>query len=179
MQRFTIEAGDHKQRLFVSRYLLKCPVSLKRMEIVDEPLQTTVCYLREADDFTDFKDFSPLEFLAELQQHIPNVWEQLIHYYGVMSPRTRGKERASAAKLPSAEIPEQEPQPKKPVSRIWAIWIKRVYECDPLICPSCGGQMRVKAFIHDLSEISRFTEHLGFPAWRAPPPIEWGNLVSH
>lgn len=29
----------------------------------------------------------------------------------------------------------------------WAAMIKRVYETDPLVCPRCGGQMRIVAFV--------------------------------
>jgi hypothetical protein len=30
-----------------------------------------------------FELFDPLEFLAELSSHLPNVWEQTTRYYGV------------------------------------------------------------------------------------------------
>ena len=71
----TIEPEDEQHRLFLARYLVKCPVSLKRIQIIEDPLKTTIRYFRTDDDPTDFKDFSPLQFLAEMQQHIPNVWE--------------------------------------------------------------------------------------------------------
>ena len=114
-----IEPEDIEQRLFVARYLLKCPVSLKRMQLIEEPLGTTVRYLREADDGNDFCDFSPLAFLAELQQHIPNTWEQLIHFYGLYSARTRGVQREQQARLSAAdkagdkqESPQEKPKEK-------------------------------------------------------------------
>ena len=31
--------------------------------------------------------------------------------------------------------------------RRWAILIQRVYEVDPLICPKCGGTMKILSFI--------------------------------
>ena len=73
-----LEPENEEHRLFLARYLVKCPISLKRMQIVEEPLKTTVRYFRTDDDPTDFKDFSPLQFFAELQQHIANVREQLV-----------------------------------------------------------------------------------------------------
>jgi hypothetical protein len=33
--------------------------------------------------------------------------------------------------------------------RNWAQLIKRIYEVDPLVCPSCGSEMKVVAFIID------------------------------
>ena len=31
--------------------------------------------------------------------------------------------------------------------RCWAMLIKRVYQADPLLCPNCGGTMKIVAFI--------------------------------
>jgi len=35
---------------------------------------------RKGDDFDETRLFDPLEFLAELSSHIPNVWEQTTRY---------------------------------------------------------------------------------------------------
>ena len=32
-------------------------------------------------------------------------------------------------------------------NRTWAMLIKRVYEIDPMVCPHCGGEMKVISFI--------------------------------
>ena len=45
-------------------------------------------------------------------------------------------------------------------SKGWTEMIRRVYEVDPLICPSCGGQMRIIAFIEDHNAIDRIIRHL-------------------
>jgi hypothetical protein len=57
-------------------------------------------------------------------------------------------------------------------SKGWAEIIKKVYEVDPLICPSCGGQMKIIAFIEDHKVIDRIIRHLKliFVAERPPPP---------
>ena len=57
-------------------------------------------------------------------------------------------------------------------SKGWAEMIRRVYEVDPLICPSCGGQMRIIAFIEDHNAIDGIIRHLKltFAAERPPPP---------
>ena len=151
--RLLLVPKDEEHRLFLGRYLVKCPVSLKRIQIIEDQLKTTIRYFRTEDNPTDFKDFSPLRFLAELQQHIPNVWEQLVRLYGVMSPRTRGVERKKRYKKKKASQQSyfvEQAEQKQPVSRHWAIWIKKVYEFDPLVCPKCGENMKIKAFIHGL-----------------------------
>jgi len=38
--------------------------------------------------------------------------------------------------------------------------IRKVYEADPLCCPSCGGQMRIISFIEDPNIIDRIIVHL-------------------
>ena len=54
----------------------------------------------------------------------------------------------------------------------WAQLIKRIYEVDPLVCPSCGGEMKVIAFIteHDVVDaILRHFEHKQEQWERGPP----------
>jgi len=57
-------------------------------------------------------------------------------------------------------------------SRGWAEMIRKVYEVDPLICPSCGGQMKIIFFIEDHNAIDRIIHHmkLTFYAGRPSPP---------
>jgi hypothetical protein len=38
-------------------------------------------------------------------------------------------------------------------SKGWAEMIRKVYEIDPLVCRSCGGQMRIISFIEDYKVI--------------------------
>ena len=57
-------------------------------------------------------------------------------------------------------------------SRGWAEMIKKVYEVDPLRCPSCGGRMKIISFIEDYKAIDKIIRHLEltFEAERPPPP---------
>jgi hypothetical protein len=57
-------------------------------------------------------------------------------------------------------------------SKGWAEMIRKVYEVNPLICPSCGGRMRIIFFIDDPKTIDRIIRHLEltFEAERPPPP---------
>lgn len=50
--------------------------------------------------------------------------------------------------------------------------IRKLYEVDPLCCSSCGGQMRIIAFIEELKVIDRIIAHpeLTFEDERPPPP---------
>ena len=39
--------------------------------------------------------------------------------------------------------------------------IQRVYEADPLTCPSCGSEMAIVSFIEDEDVIFKILNHLG------------------
>src|SRR3990172_2024180 len=46
-------------------------------------------------------------------------------------------------------------------SRVWRELIKKVWNIDPLLCPKCGGQMRLIALIEDDQVIEEILRHLG------------------
>ena len=49
----------------------------------------------------------------------------------------------------------------KPVpSKGWTAMIRKVYEVDPMVCPKCGGPMKVVAFITDYAAVDRIIDHL-------------------
>jgi hypothetical protein len=52
---------------------------------------------------------------------------------------------------------------------LWAVLIARIYEVFPLLCPLCGGQMRIIAFITDSADIRQILECIG--AETEPPRI--------
>lgn len=57
-------------------------------------------------------------------------------------------------------------------SQFRAEMIIKVYEVDPLVCPQCGGQMKVISFITDYAVVDRIIHHLKltFVADKPPPP---------
>ena len=42
-----------------------------------------------------------------------------------------------------------------------AVLIARIYEVFPLLCPMCGGQMRLIAFIAHSADIRQILDHIG------------------
>jgi hypothetical protein len=68
---------------------------------------------------------------------------------------------------------------RRPLSPKWRELIKKVWEADPLICPTCSREMRIVALIDQREVIGRILRHLGLweegvplhPA-RAPPEGE-------
>jgi len=54
----------------------------------------------------------------------------------------------------------KETRDTRAMRRSWAQLIKRIYEVDPLVCPSCGGEMKVVAFIIDHAVVDKILRHL-------------------
>ncbi len=70
-------------------------------------------------------------------------------------------------------------------SRIaWAKLLARSAEAFPLVCPACGGDIRLIAFITDPGPIRKILAHIGEPVDPPPvspargPPTDWGELVQ-
>ncbi len=59
--------------------------------------------------------------------------------------------------------------PKTPAHYLWAVLIARIYEVFPLLCPMCGGQMRLIAFITEGVQIRKILDHIGVDS--EPPHI--------
>ncbi|MCG2790419.1 MAG: hypothetical protein L6305_01555 [Actinomycetia bacterium] len=53
--------------------------------------------------------------------------------------------------------------------------LKKIYEVDPLICPKCGGQMRIIASIEDYKIVKKILDYLGIYEFKRdrPPPRHW------
>ena len=64
-----------------------------------------------------------------------------------------------------------EEEPKPVPSKGWAAMIRKVYEVDPMVCPKCGGTMKVIAFITEYAVVGRIIDHLKltFVADKPPP----------
>jgi len=121
-------------------------------------------------------EFDALEFLAQLSCHIPKTYESITRYYGRYSCRRRG-ERAKTSALPEDETESDYHREFRASS--WAACIKRIYEIDPLECPTCKARMRIIAFIQDAYSIKDIMKAQGIPDFQAPPPIPKFIDTSH
>jgi hypothetical protein len=84
---------------------------------------------------------------------------------GESADETRGPAPMGHAIAPA---PEPVP-PKRAAHYLWAVLIARIYEVFPLLCPLCGGQMRIIAFITHSADIRHILEHIGVAC--EPPQI--------
>jgi hypothetical protein len=131
----------------------------------------------------NFKVYDPLSFIADITQHIADKSFQLIRYYGWYSIRMRG-DRLETSALMQSRAEDESPvlirisdyHPKPIPSPLWRECIRKAFEVDPLICPSCSTEMRIISFIVERQVVTEILEHLNmyqdFPASERAPPAE-------
>ena len=158
----------------LAQYIVRAPISQERMIYIPavETKDGVARVIYRSKDGKSSKTFTAMDWLAQLVTHIPNKGEQLVRYYGYYSNKSRGLRKKTAAgddlvpALIEAEISAEE------FRRNWARLIKKVYHADPLVCPKCGGHMRIISFIEDKETIKKILVHLGLWETRNhdPPP---------
>ena len=89
--------------------------------------------------------------------------------------RKAGREQektVGAVSGPPSPTARAEARDARALRRSWAQLIKRIYEVDPLVCPSCGGTMKVIAFITEHAVVDAILRHLAKAETRSPrgPP---------
>jgi hypothetical protein len=82
----------------------------------------------------NFEVFEPLDFLAEVTQHIPNRGEHQIRYYGFYSNKMRGQR----TKRKAGEQSQEEKIVRKNAPTSFGGIIKCIFEVDPLKWQATG-----------------------------------------
>jgi len=78
-------------------------------------------------------------------------------YYDLYANAHRGKvKKASLGPFPLRMVEDLQPIPSKG----WAEMIHKVYEVDALLCPRCGGRMKIIAFLTDYAIVDHIINHL-------------------
>jgi len=145
---------------------MRSPVSLRRLRFTRGSPE--VVYSRksghDAPEAPGGERIDAEEFVARVLVQIPDPRRHVVRYYGAYSNRARGQRRKAEAPLGAQASSGTEVFPTPPeraaLRRRWANLIRRVYEVDPLVCPRCGGEMRVVGFITEPSLIKRILDHL-------------------
>jgi hypothetical protein len=131
---------------------------------------------------------TPMQLLDRLAALIPPPRRHRYRYYGVLAPNSPLREAVTAlaqpaedtaapamiGASPSAATPA-EPTHRQAACYVWALLLARIYEVLPLLCPTCGGEMKNIAFMaqgHAVTEgavIREILGHLGEPT--SPPRL--------
>jgi hypothetical protein len=141
---------------------------------------------------------TPLELIARIAALVPPPRTHRHRYFGVLAPNSPLRAAAvvlaapaqparqvvvqtepadmsegapEVAPLGHARPPTPEPAtPKRAKAHyLWAVLIARIYEVFPLLCPLCGGQMRLIASITEGAQIRKILDHIGVNS--QPPHI--------
>ncbi|MBA3892465.1 MAG: transposase [Gemmatimonadales bacterium] len=91
----------------------------------------------------------PLAFLARVLMYIPDKGQVTTRCYGWYATRPRGMRRQAEAGDVGTAVPIVPARPLAPAEarRRWAELVWQIFEVDPLVCPLCGGAMRIVTFI--------------------------------
>ena len=102
---------------------------------------------------------------------LPNKSEQMVRYLGFYINVCRGRRKRQNSD--GADFITTDDEHTKGCNKSWARLIKKIYEVDPLICPKCGGQMRIIAFVEDYKVIRKILDYLGIYEFeRDRPPLK-------
>ena len=151
----------------VGKYMTRPLLSLERLSFEDP--QGKVGY-RYGQGARDQETMDYLEFIARVTSHIPDKGQVTVRYYGLYANAHRGKVRKASLSAFPLRIVEEDL--RRIPSKGWAEMIRKVYEVDPMLCPRCGGAMKVIAFLTEHAVVDRIIGHLEliFVAERPPPP---------
>ena len=186
-----IEATDRAGLERLLRYCARPPFAMDRLkqrgaDLVyrcgkghAEPLQS--------DKYASELVLTPLELIHRIAQLVPPPRTHRHRYYGVLAPNSPLRAAVTAMAqdvvpvpvLPAQGVvsspavappgppgaapsePPAKPKPRPSATYLWAALIARIYEVFPLLCPNCGGQMRIIAFITFSADIQKILDHIG------------------
>jgi hypothetical protein len=173
-----ISRRDRRAQENLAQYVMRNPFSVEKMSYVAET--GTVIYRSGMSHGKHKKNFEVLDapaFIAAVTQHIPPKGFQMVRYYGWYSNRALGERKRLGLTKPGADIEEGQEgtvldvadhQPTRVPSKTWRQLIQKVWEVDPLVCPRCGGEMKIIALIEEPAVVERILKHLEL--WRDPEP---------
>jgi hypothetical protein len=151
---------------------------------------------------------APVELLDRLAALIPPPRRHRHRTFGVLAPNAPlrsavtalagPRAKTPAARTPAAAAAAAPPAPasasaetaqaaeeaihRRAACYAWALLLARIYEVFPLLCPNCGGEMRIIAFVYAAMAVRETIAHLGEPPSppsrapaRGPPPWEWAD----
>jgi hypothetical protein len=193
-----IPAQDRPALERLLRYVLRPALSVKRLSYRPEEDRVSYRPKKGAPGTAPVLEWTPPEFLERFARLIPPPRLHLVRYYAALGPRSKLRPAVTAAARDQAPFETLEAgfalggmaaagralsrafgSAVSAAARSWAACLRRVFEVDPLLCPSCRAEMTPVAVLLDDRELTRVLAHLGldtdFPKTqpaRAPPRSE-------
>ena len=119
-----IAAEDNKRLEDTAAYLVRNPLSLKKLVYLDG--QQAVVYRSRMNPALgrNFEAMDPLEWLARISDHIPDPGQHRTIFYGEYSSRVRGP--SPPPPEPAATVATADSPPRRRCSPSWARMIAKV-----------------------------------------------------
>lgn len=195
---FSVDASvriDREDRSGIERlvrYWARPPFALERLHAFDGTAalaspEARLLYRLPRPDLEGRTELllTPVELLERIARFVPPPRLHRHRYHGVLAPNARLRSAVVAlgrpvtaepepgaippgSRSPSPE-PDSPPRPASPSRIRWAQLLARIYDVLPLLCPACGSEMRVLAFLTDPPVVSAILLHLELP--HLPPPV--------
>ena len=133
---------------------------------------------------------TPLELIDKLVKLVSDPKTHRHRYFGVLAPNSpmRQQVTALASKNISGGVSEEESfsNDKNSANYLWAVLTARIFEVFPLVCPVCGEEMRIIAFIMNAESIKDILEAINEPTEppiikppRSPPDTEYDQYPDY
>ena len=164
-----IAAEDRAAVLRVARYGARAPVAESRLRYDAERAEVELASDAVEGPYVGVHRFAAVEFVARLVQHIPGKGEVRVRYYGAYASRRRGWWRRRGIVLAGSGQGQEHGDAEREVAawpalrarrRRWAELLRLVFAADVEVCPRCGGEMRIIAFVTEHAVVSRILGHL-------------------
>jgi hypothetical protein len=151
-----IKSSQRKKLEKLCRYIARAPISNDRLHQLPDGRIKYDLKRPWSDGSTSFV-FEPQEFLARLVPLVPPPRVNQVRFHGVFAPN---------ASLRPFVVPQNvsERDSGRPKNYCWSELMRRAFEFDVLVCPSCGGQMKLIASIMDRETIAAILNCVGYPA---------------
>src|SRR5208282_2096828 len=152
-----VSAGDRAALERLVRYLLRPPLSLKRLSLRGDDV---VVYRLQRPDRRGRTALvmTPLELLARLAAILPAPRLALRRQLGVFAPGSPDRRKIMPPPAPRVSC---HPARRAPSRVPWAELLRRVWHIEALRCDHCGGRLRPVAVVRDLAEVERYLRQRG------------------
>ncbi len=165
------------------RYAARPPLSNERLSLLPDG-RLLYKLKRRWSDGTTHVIYEPMELMERLAALVPQPRFNITRYYEMLAPAATFRPSVDPedktaivpthpgcpAKIDTSKTDAAETESKrgkKPRNYSWAQLLKRIFEFD-VLCPRCGGKMRVLCAINSQPPIQKILACLGLPS-RAPP----------
>jgi hypothetical protein len=194
-----VAGGDRQGREKLCRYILRPPLANERLHILEDG-SVALEFKRPWKDGTRSIALEPKALLARLSAIVPPPRRHVTLYFGVLSSHSRWrsqvvpgpKEEPEPEAVPAAAVPnpasaKAETAPEVGARNRYIPWhelLRRTFGSE-IVCPDCGGKLKLIALVKTETTIQTILAAVGLPtgppevASPRPPPqeasLEWSG----